>query len=104
MKKVLIVGLVLSLFLLSGCTFQHGTSRDIVQGFDKGILWYHAYLKNDHKTAYCFDNPYWTDILNVAQRSQKEVIVTYEIYALRGKLCMSGEGYESVVITNVEFA
>lgn len=100
MKKILILGMLL---LFTGCTFQHGTSRDIVQGWDSGILWNHMYLKNDHNTCYCFDNPQFVQIFDESQKTQKEVIVTYETYLVRGGLCSASEKYETVIITDVEF-
>lgn len=93
-----------SLVLMSGCTFQHGSSRDIVQGWDKGIIWNHAYLKNDHTTAYCFDSYVFAEMLDESQRTQKEVIITYETYFLRGWLCSTSEKHERVIITDVRWA
>lgn len=99
---------VLIAFLLisnvSAIVFQHGSSRDVVQGYDKGWLWYHLYLKNDHTTAYCFDNPSFVSMLEQSQRTQREVIVTYETYLFRGFFCMTSEKYDNVVVTNVEWA
>ena len=96
--------LLLGLFLLTGCTFQHGSSRDIVQGWDKGIIWYHAYLKNDHTTAYCFDNPDFIKIMDISQKTQKEIILTYETYILRGALCTTSDKFDNVIITNITLA
>ena len=89
---------------ISALTFQHGSSRDVVQGYDKGWIWYHAYLKNDHTTAYCFDNPDFADILEDSQKNQKEIIITYETYLFRGFFCMTSENYDNVIITKVEYA
>ena len=103
-KIILIIVIVCSLILVNGCTYQHGTSRDIVQGYDKGIIWHHAYLKNDHTTAYCFDNESFIPILDESQKTQREVIVTYETYLFRGFLCTTSEKYEKVVIADIKFA
>jgi hypothetical protein len=107
MKKttmILCLIVTLALALLSGCTFQHGTTRDIVQGWDRGIIWSHMYLKNDHNTAYCFDQDSFNVIFDEAQKTQKEVIVTYETYLVRGTFCLAAEGYEKVIVTGVKFA
>ena len=103
MKKILLLSIMMICVVLSGCTFQHGTTRDIVQGWDKGILWHHMYLKNDHTTAYCFDNLDFTRIFDEAQKTQKEVIITYETYLIRGSLCSTSDKFENVIITNVQF-
>lgn len=106
MKRILIFSILSFLLmssLVSAIVFQHGSSRDIIQGYDKGWLWYHAYLKNDHTTAYCFDNPNFAKILKESQRTQKEVIITYETYLFRGTFCWTGEKFNNVIITNVEF-
>ena len=106
MKKIIVICLIviLALALLSGCTFQHGTTRDIVQGYDQGIIWKHMYLKNDHNTAYCFDDNSFSVIFDEAQKTQKEVIITYETYFFRGFFCSAAEGYEKVIVTGVKFA
>lgn len=104
MKKILLLGILISILIISGCTLQSGTSRDIVQGYDEGIIWNHAYLKNDHSTAYCFDNPSFVDVFQQSQLFQKEVIVTYEKYLFRGALCSVSEKYEKVIVTDVVFA
>jgi hypothetical protein len=98
--------IVITLFMtnVSAIVFQHGTSRDLVMGYDKGWIWYHAYLKNDHTTAYCFDNPDFIKILDDSQKNQKEVIVTYETYLFRGFFCTVAYHYEKVIIINVEYA
>lgn len=93
---------MLSIFFISGCTFQHGSTRDVVQGYDKGLIWYHAYLKNDHGTAYCFDDVSFIPILEKSQKENVDVIVTYETYFARGFLCSAAEKYETVIITNIE--
>lgn len=100
MKKLLLVGIL----LLFGCTLQHGTSRDVVQGYDKGILWSHMYLKNDHSTCYCFNNQEFIKTFDESQLTQKEVIVTYEKYIVKGSLCNCDDKYEKVIVTNVKFA
>ena len=109
-----IIGFVISLLVLVGIigifisvqnvSYQHGTSRDVVQGYDKGIIWHHAYLKNDHATAYCFDDERFINILTDSQRTQKEVIITYEKYWGRGFFCSAAEKYETVIITKIEYA
>lgn len=105
-----IIGVVLFNLLIVGgflifkdVSYQHGSSRDIVMGFDKGIYWHHAYLKNDHLTAYCFDDERFIPLLEQSQKEGREVIITYEKYIGRGNFCSAGD-YEKVVITNVEFA
>lgn len=105
-KKAIYWIVIICLFItnITALTFQHGSSRDLVQGYDKGWLWYHAYLKNDHNTAYCFDNPDFIDILEDSQVNQREVIVTYETYLFRGFFCTTHGNYERVIITNVEYA
>jgi phenolic acid decarboxylase len=95
--------LLISPVFVSAITFQHGSSRDVVQGYDKGWIWFHAYLKNDHTTAYCFDNPDFIDILKESQETQREVIITYETYLFRGFFCMTSDKFDNVIITNVKF-
>jgi phenolic acid decarboxylase len=105
MNKAIII--LIGLLLISNASaivFQHGSSRDIVQGYDRGWLWYHLYLKNDHATAYCFDNSLFAVMFEESQRTQKEVIVTYETYLFRGSFCMTSERYDNVVVTNVRWA
>ena len=99
MRRV-ILGLFLILFL-GGCTFTQGTTKDVVQGFDKGIIWHHLYLLNDHTTAYCFDNDDFIPILKSAQESNQKVTVTYETNLIRGILCTTSDKFERVVVTNV---
>lgn len=104
MKKVFSI-LVLSFVLLfTGCIFQHGTSKDYVMGYDRGIFWEHAYLVNDHNTCYCFDNQNFESILKDAQENNKKVIITYETYLFRGTLCSCSENYEEVVVINIQYA
>jgi hypothetical protein len=101
---IISVTILIMIFSQSGSmVFQHGTTRDLIQGYDKGIIWYHAYLKNDHNTAYCFDDKRFILILEQSQREQREVLVTYETYLLRGFFCSTTENYENVIIKNVEF-
>jgi hypothetical protein len=104
MKRIIALCFLICILLVSGCALQHGSSRDVVQGWDKGILWYHMYLKNDHTTAYCFDNPEFIKIFDDAQKTQREVIVTYETYLVRGILCSVSDKYEKVIITDVKYA
>ena len=99
---MLIIVVIICLSLSSNYPYQHGTSRDIVQGYDAGPIWNHAYLKNDHNTAYCFDEERFLPILEKAEMEQKEVIITYEKYFLRGALCSTSDNYENVIIVNVE--
>lgn len=98
MRKQLIVVLLL---MLAGCTFQSGSTRDYASGWDEGILWYHAYLKNDHSTAYCFDDSVMRETFEYAKRNGKEVVVEYETYLFRGALCSANKNYETVVVTKV---
>jgi hypothetical protein len=102
MNRILLIPLLLAMIAISSCTFQHGTSKDYVYGYDKGIIWHHLYLKDDHKTCYCFDNPNFIATLKTAQEMNEKVIVTYETYLLRGMLCTSAEGYENVIVTDVK--
>lgn len=83
-------------------SYQSGTSKDKVMGYDVGPIWNHAYLMNDHFTVYCFDNDNFKPIFEEAQRNQKEVIVSYKKYMGRGSLCTSSQTYEPVIVTNVE--
>jgi hypothetical protein len=101
---LLIIIAVVGIIALKNVSTQHGTSKDIVMGYDKGPIWGHAYLKNDHTTAYCFDNDKFIPLLEESQTQDKEVIITYEKYVGRGGLCMASNNYETVVITNVEMA
>lgn len=96
------VGAIITIILLSGCTFQSGTTKDQVSGYDKGVLWYHAYLKNDHRTAYCFDDSALADKFSDAQKSGKEVVISYETYLIRGWFCTVSPSYETVIVTKVE--
>jgi hypothetical protein len=100
---LLLMVVLVVFFLIKDISIQHGASKDIVQGYDKGLLWNHAYLKNDHFTAYCFDDESFIPLLEQSQKQNKEVIVTYEKYIGRGMLCSSADHYENVVITKVEF-
>ena len=103
MKKITSL-IILLIFLISGCTFQRGTSRDVVQGWDKGIIWYHMYLKNDHTTSYCFDNPQFIEIFDESLKTQREIIVTYETYFFRGGLCSAGDKFDNVIVTDATYA
>lgn len=96
--------LIIGAIIFWNTSYQHGTSKDVVQGYDKGILWYHAYLKNDHNTAYCFDDERFIPLLEKSQRENTEVIVSYEKYVIRGSLCSTSENYENVIITKIEEA
>ena len=98
---VCVIVLILSIILWN-VSYQNGTTRDIVQGYDKGILWYHAYLKNDHSTAYCFDDERFIPMLEQSQKENKEVVVTYKKYVGKGFLCSAAENYENVIIENIE--
>lgn len=107
MGIVFAIGIILALIFFVryfNTPYQHGTSRDIVQGFDSGPLWKHAYLKNDHFTVYCFDDDNLIPILEQAQKTQKEVIITYEKYAGRGGMCVAADNYETVIIKSIEWA
>jgi len=95
--------MMIGMILLWNVSYQHGTSRDIVQGYDKGILWYHAYLKNDHFTAYCFDDEKFIPMFDKAQKEQIEVVITYKKYVGRGFWCTTAENYENVIVENVDF-
>lgn len=104
-NKIIYLSIIICLFIsnVSALTFQHGSTRDVVQGYDKGWIWYHLYLKNDHATAYCFDNPLFASMFEELQRTQRDVIVTYETYLFRGFWCQVSDKYEKVIVTNVEF-
>lgn len=96
--------MLLIVLSMSACTFQHGTTRDIVQGYDSGILWNHMYLKNDHTTVYCFEkDTNFSEMFDESQRTQKEIIVTYETYLLKGSLCYHSEKFDGVVVKDVKF-
>jgi len=94
--------ILLIVLILKPVSYQHGTSKDIVQGYDKGIIWYHVYLLNDHHTAYCFDDEKFIPLLEQSQKNNEKIIITYEKYVIRGCLCSSSDNYENVIITNVE--
>lgn len=102
MKQLLILMALVVMLTTAGCTFQQGTSKDYVYGYDKGIIWHHLYLKDDHKTCYCFDNPEFIATLKLAQEMNEKVIVSYETYLIRGSLCTAAEGYENVIVTDVK--
>lgn len=97
-----IILIVILFFLVKNISYQHGTSKDIVMGYDKGVFWYHAYLINDHQTAYCFDDEKFIPLLEQSQKNNQKVIITYEKYYGRGFLCTAADNYERVIITNVE--
>lgn len=99
---VVIIICVLAVLFLKDVSTQTGTSKDIVQGYDKGIIWYHAYLKNDHFTAYCFDDERFIPLLENSQKNNREIIIYYEKYIGRGFFCGSAENYENVVITDIQ--
>lgn len=94
--------LITVMFLLTGCSYQSGSSTDIPYGWDSGFLWDHLYLTNDHKTVYCFDDSEVRKVLEEAERSQKKVRVVYNKYIFRGFLCYADEKYEKVVVTDIE--
>lgn len=100
---LIVVAIVLGGFLLYSIELQHGTSKDVVYGYDKGMIWSHAYLKNDHTTAYCFNDESFIPLLDESQRDGKEVIITYSKYIGKGFFCTTDSKYENVVITGVKF-
>lgn len=101
---IILMLLIFGVILLYGVSYQSGTSKDIVQGYDNGIMWHHAYLKNDHTTAYCFDDERFITILDESQRQNKEVIISYKKYVGRGFFCSTSEKFERVVVTDVQFS
>lgn len=100
MKNKLLILFIL-LFLVS-CTFHSGQSIDTVYSVDKGPLWSHLYLKDDHSTCYCFDNTEWYDMLKEGQKNGTKFVVSYETYLLTGGLCYCGEKFDTVVVTKIE--
>jgi len=103
MNKLLIVGLLCAVILMTGCTLQSGFTKDKLHGYDSGVLWNHVYLLNDHTTVYCFDDDRFIPILEQAKNNNNITIeVAYNKYLLRGALCSSGQEMESVVITNIK--
>ena len=99
MKKALLLGLMACL-LLSACTFQDGFSKDKVYAYDKGILWNHLYLVNDHTTAYCFDDSLWNSVKE-AYENNKTVNVHYQTYLIKGSLCSTGN-LENVIAIGID--
>lgn len=102
MNKLLIVGLLFSILLFTGCTLQSGYTKDKLHGYDTGVLWNHVYLLNDHTTVYCFDDNRFIPLLEQAKNGNVTIEVDYEKYALRGALCSSGQEMETVVITAIK--
>lgn len=89
------------LLLVAGCTFQSGQSNDRIYGYDKGIIWNHLYLVNDHSTAYCFDDGFVPSVQK-ALAENRSVVVHYEKYLVRGSLCSVPENMEAVVVTEID--
>jgi hypothetical protein len=85
-------------------TFQEGSSTDYVYTIEQGKIsgWNKLYLKDDHKTIYCFDNPTYIDMLKTAQEKNIKVTVYYREYLIKGMLCGAPTGVDSVVAYNIE--
>jgi hypothetical protein len=100
MNKILIIIILSSMILFTGCTLQSGYTRDKLHGYDYGILWNHLYLLNDHSTVYCFKD----DLIPVIEsiNNNDTIQVYYESYLVYGILCSSGQSMESVVITDIK--
>jgi len=94
--------LIIVVMFLTSCTLEKGSSTDYVYGYDKGIVWGHAYLKDDHTTCYCFDDDDMSEQFEYAQSNNVKVKVNYERYITRGFLCNCGEKISTVIITKVE--
>jgi hypothetical protein len=86
-------------------SLQEGIATDYVYSIEKGKLsgWNKLYLKDDHKTIYCFDNPTYIDMLKTAQEKNMKVRVYYKEYLIKGSLCGSPTGIDVVVAYNMEF-
>ena len=96
-----IIGVLMLGLLFIGCEYQKGNSNDTVYGYDKGLLWNHLYLTNDHTTCYCFDDQKVISILDSAIATGRKVEVNYGKYLLRGQLCSAPDKYETVVVDSL---
>lgn len=96
----LFFGIVL---LITYITLNKGNSNDYVYGYEKQAFfgWYKLYLKDDHKTVYCFDDPSMANLLDFAKSENKKVNVNYQEYIFRGFFCMGSEKYDSVVVNSI---
>lgn len=99
MKKILMTTTLLLIILLTGC-IQEGTSTDTIYGYDKGPIWNHVYLKNDHTTTYCFEDNLQDDI-EQAYKNNTVVTIHYNKYWFRGALCNPQPNTEPVVVESI---
>ena len=99
---LLCAGVIGFVALLSIPFLNSGSSTDIAYGVEKNSYWSKLYLRDDHKTAYCIDNPDLIAIAEKASVEKQKVKVSYQEYVFRGSLCFVGEKYSSVVVTNIE--
>jgi hypothetical protein len=83
---------------------QEGKSTDYVYTIEQGKIsgWHKLYLKDDHKTIYCFDNPTYVELLKTAQEKNIKVTVYYKEYLIKGALCGAPTNVDAVVAYNIE--
>jgi len=104
MKKYIIMMLIVLVMFLTSCTLESGSSTDYIYGYDKGIVWGHAYLKDDHTTCYCFNDDSIKEMFEYAQTNNVKLKVNYERYLIKGSLCSCGDKMSTVIVTKVEVA
>ena len=93
--------LIIGMLLFSACTLQSGISTDRIYGYDKGIVWNHLYLTNDHTTTYCFED-YQLQQIKDAYELNKTVKIEYERYVIKGFWCQAQQNQEAVVVTKID--
>src|SRR3990167_10917039 len=94
---------VMIMLLVSFIFLRDGSSIDYPYGYEKqkGFGWSILYLKDDHKTAYCFDNNNLKPIIDEAIRTNKKIEVFFKGYLFRGMFCSAGEKYDEVVVEDI---
>lgn len=101
---IMIIGALVLFIVIKDLTFQEGSSTDYVYTIEQGKIsgWHKLYLKDDHKTIYCFDNPTYVELLKTAQEKNIKVTVYYKEYLIRGMLCGAPTNVDSAVVYNIE--
>lgn len=101
----IIIGILVLIFAgISYFFLNKGTSVDYPYSVEhSSIGWDKLWLKDDHTTVYCFDNPSFKDVIEKARSENKKVKVYYQDYVFRGSLCLSGnDEIGTTVITDIE--
>lgn len=98
----ILIVLAIMIFLLIYSQFlSSGSSTDVAYGVEKNKFWSKLYLKDDHKTVYCMDNPDFIQTAQTASELKQKVKVDYQEYVFRGSLCGASQSYDYVVVTNI---